>query len=401
MKNILMIATLQLLLINGFVLTGCEGASVRSDVVQPFTGELPDSLQFTAEGSGDGLFLARSAAYVNIVSKAALFLTGTVSYEKNRTEISNLTGTYHLAGKYILGETVPAPGKEKQWISTERLSNGIQVMKLSAWIDMKKLKADLDNLPLNDDKTSETNGMIRGKNPKKLNISFVTFCVLDNTDKTRSIHRTNLPDPSSVCVNEFEAILKKSNLTVIETNMMKNITNSTAIYANYSAEITANYSESGGKAVVWLIVKVYNSSTGAIVAALVRPIELAIDLSMPEKFRSSLKHVYSQFVPEIIVGIKRHIESGSAFYLIINNIAGIKEGNLFVRTVSAMPGIVSIRMTTYQNEYKRSSFIIMFQGTHDELLQMIFTGIIGKPGFESLDKSSIRLQTVAHILSHD
>lgn len=416
---------------------------VRNDSVNVNVKSVPDEMQFETTGTGKEFTDARPAAYVNMVTKAVIYLIGSDSYNKNKSGIDSLISPWTKARYYILGETTAAPGKEKKWLGTSKDADGNMVIKMQAWVNLKKLKADLDGMGVSapEQKTPDIvvkdgsssvvkldNGGSSSSAPEikiaqpevdvsGVDISSLTFLVYYNpSDPSLQGSKEDI-GYAKWCVDEFNKQLAGVGVKTFDVDTMEKLmkernlmqeasTGSVGVglllaqqvYAEMYAEVAPSISYTGSKVTISLNIKIFIRTTGALVTTVVKGAEFNTAPNAAG-IKAAIKLATQKAMPDVVLSLKKYMNGGRFFNVRLAGVGGYNDARKFNQAVSKLPGVVNMNLKSGTKADAVYDYDIQFKGSPMDLVDRIFDGVADKPGYEKFDLREIRGNEITFTLN--
>lgn len=444
--KVIFLAMASVVLIAGSCAGGDSGMAVRADSgVMLAQATTPDDQQLTVEGSGKEFQDARINAYVALIQKAIVSLIGDSGYQAKKSAIEKSFFSYTVARKYVLGDVDPAPGKEKKWVSQTRDESGNLVLRLQAYVNTKKLKADLDSLGygaaaaastsgsgnLNSGGTVTTSTYTSDNTGGKTSDTLTTTTTTENkTSPAVDLASVDLSGLSFVVfynpknfksdedeqyakwgVDALNKQLANIGVTTFDLETMEKLAEekkleqeassgsvsvgqliANNLYAELYAEVVPSVTYVGDKAQVFMKAKVFNRTTGALIATVERGGNRGGTQSanLSASIRMEMRISASNSVAEIAANLKKYVSGGRFFNVSLAGVQSYRDASKFSSTVTKMEGVKNVTLKSGSKEDGVYSYTVQYNGNPTQLVDKLFEYLADKPGYEKFDMKQVR-----------
>ncbi len=412
------IVTLSLVLFNS-----CDGGTVKSE---PPKNILPDEKDFTGIGSASKFSETRNNAYIDVIKKAIIFILGDEKFNQNQSDLEKVFFSYPAARKYILGETEKtSPDKEKKWLSNTRDANGNLVLKLQAFVNIKKLKGDLESMSLQSGRSTGTTasqaseqqpgtkegepGGPLSEDLKGVDVSSLTFLVYYNSKDPALKNDSEQETYSRWSVDNLNRELSSLNIQTFDLETVEKLAGERSllqesttgnigvglllaqkVYAELYAEVSPAVSYQGNRANVILNTKVFVRTTGALIASIEKGGQQYESTSLQASIKMSMREAAKKVKEDLIVSLKKYINNGRFYFVRLTGVQSFKDAVKFSTTIGKMNGAASIVMKSGSKEDMVYDFNLQFKGNPTEAVSGIIESLSVQPGFEKIDLKEIR-----------
>lgn len=401
--------------------TACGESGVQSED----TG-LPKEKEYTATGAaGSDFFDAKSYAYGAVLEDAIREILGDTTVDANYDTIESAFLSYYEGYKYI---------DDPDWVDRYTDSDGNMVLTLTATVLLDDLTTALGNYGLTGSGSSSTSSSTTGSSSSSSDLSS-TFDSMteDDDDSTSSSSSVSLDDVdvtslsfltfydpdevdddqeeyADILVSELNSALAALGLetydeeaqeTLIEErNLMQEVYGGSVglaqllaeeVGAELYAEITPTFSFSGNKAHVMMTVKVYVRTTGVLILESTKggP-QLAAQTGLAAAITASADAAVSKIMDELEPAIAEYVDGGRAYFMRLMNVESYRDASGFSTAVSAVDGVVSMKLDTYSADDMIADYNVKFDGNPMDLLDSTMMYLMDKSGFEYFDLVSVR-----------
>jgi hypothetical protein len=401
--------------------------------------------QFTVDGSGKEFQDARINAYVNLIQKAIVSLIGDAGYQANQDAIQKSFFSYIVARKYVLGDVDPAPGKEKKWVSQTRDDSGNLVLKLQAYVNIQKLKTDLDAMGASAATPQKSGGSGNLNSGGTVTTATSTFTsdntgskTVDTLNTTSSTGSNAAVDTSAVDLSSLTFVvfydpknfkadedaqyakwgvdamnkqLANIGVQTFDLDTMEKLaeekklqqeadTGSVSVgqllaqnlYAELYAEVVPAVTYVGDKAQVFMKVKVYNRTTGALIATVERGGARggSISANVSASIRMDMRIACSNSVKEIADNLKKYVSGGRFYNVSLTGVQSYRDASKFSTTISKMDGVKNVTLKSGSKEDATYNYTVQYNGNPTQLVDKLFEYLGDKPGYEKFDMKQVR-----------
>ncbi len=390
----------------------CSASMTKNETGQSSAGL---DKEFTGIGNAPDFGGARAGAFADVVKKALLFILGDSMYAGNKSALEQEFLNYPAARKYILGETEKAPpDKQKKWLSDQRDENGNLVLKLQAYVNIAKLKSDIDALGLRDSSSA-------GESMKETEASSISN-VLNETDLsglTMAVYYNPQDqgmklDPDQVTYakwavddlnREFSALKVKtfdiedldklaSERTLLqeanEGSVGVGLVLAEKVYAELYAEVSPNVTYEGNRAHAIVNVKVFVRTTGALISTVEKGGREYESSSLAASIKMSMKEAAEKIANDMVPGLKNYIDGGRFYFVRLTGVKSYRDASVFSSTVRKIDGVVDITIKSGSKEDRVYDYNLQFKGNPTDAVDRLFEYLADKPGFEKFDLKEIR-----------
>jgi len=358
------------------------------------------------------------------MKNAIILLIGEEKVKNNLNNIEVKFLSYMNARKYVLGELQPtSPDKEKKWVENYRDSDGNLVLKLKAWVDLKKLKEDLKTeLPTetspsesaetqkSDTSSKENVKSSSDESLKNVDLSSLTFLVYYNP--ANPIFKNNPEEEnyakwavdwinrglSSLGVKTFdletlEKLVKERNLLQEANtgNIGVGLLLAQKVYAELYAEVSPVVTYDDKKVNVIINVKVFVRTTGALISTMDKGSGNIVYEGSPTPYiKGGMKKSSEKIIEELEITLKKYINSGRFYNITLTGVSSYRDASKFTTLASKIEGMININLKSGSKEDMVYIYDVQFKGTPSELVDKLFEVLEGKSGFEKFDLNNIR-----------
>ncbi len=372
---------------------------------------------FVGEGSAADFSEARNNAYSDVITKAAQYIMGSSKFDLNKDKIEQKFLSYAVARKYILGEIDKVPAeKQKKWISNMRNTDGNLVLKMQAYVYVSKLKSDIEALDLKESDNpvnySSSSSEDRQASTNSLNIpdlSSLTFLVFYNSQDP-SINQD--PDQvtyskwaidglnrelSSLNVKTFdlETVEKLADERTLiqeegEGNVGVGLALAQKVYAELYAEVLPSVAYEGDKASVFINVKVYIRTTGALISTIEKSGQQYESSSLDVSIKMSMHEAYKKIISDLRQSLKNYVENGRFYFIRLTGVKSYRYASKFLSAVKKIDGVVDITLKSGSKDDMVYDFNLQYMGNPTDAVDSVLNKLSDKEGFEKLDLKEIR-----------
>jgi len=417
--------------------TGCTSTSrgsVKPDIQKESDRLAMDSYpadkDFIGEGSATDFSDARSAAYVDVIKKATIYILGDEKYNQNREQIEKSFFSYSVARRYILGETEKAPPeKQKKWIYNNRDAEGVLHLQLKAYVNIKMLKADLDAVGMKEIpqtpppavKESKKDSVSPGATTSEksspetpldlsgVDISSLTFLVYYNINDPVIQKDPDQETYAKWAVDNLNREIASLNVKTFDLETVEKLANERSllqeassgnvgvglllaqkVFAELYAEVSPSVSYQGNRAHVILNVKVFVRTTGAMIATYEKGGQQYESASLPAAIKMSMREAARKIREELSISLKRYIAGGRFYFVRLTGVKSYKEASRFTSAVKKIEGVVDISLKSGSKEDMVYDYNLQFKGNPTDAVDRLIEALSDKPGYENFDLKEIR-----------
>jgi len=381
---------------------------------QPQGARVAETMVFEGTGKAAEFAASRRMAYQEVMRKAIQFLLGEKSYLAQKEAID---------GQFLNTEAQFAPYiLQKEWTSTKRDENGSLILSLKATLATRKLYDDLASAGFVATSSSGTGVTPREGGPagvqkaspsedlSNVDISGLSMLVYYNTD---ALKKTKDPDAvryarqavqllnqellhNGIQVFDLEAAEKiagEKNLLQEEArgNVGLGLLLAQQVYAEIYGEVTPTVSyRNGTTAHVILDLKVYVRTGGRLIGSIQKGGEEYDSFSLEASLAASMRDSAKKIMPELLTSLKKYASGGRFYTVRLIEVTSARDATAFASAVARLERVKSVKQTLYSKNDRTAEYEIQFQGSPNELMEVVFDGVTSKPGFESLDLFTLR-----------
>ncbi|URA09349.1 hypothetical protein [Thermospira aquatica] len=385
-----------------------------SSPAQPQEMGFPETMVFEGRGQSQEFSSSRKLAYQDVMRQAIVKILGERDYTAQKTSID---------GQFLANEAQFSPYiLQKEWTSTKRDENGNLVLALKATIATKKLREDLRSAgflttaPSSSPTTQPSSGSPQRENSgvemdlSGVDISGLSLLIFYNPE---ALQKTGDPDAeryarraiqllnqeflqSGLEVIDLEAaerVLKEKNLLQEEArgNVGLGLLIAQQVHAELYGEVTPTVSyRAGTTAHVILDCKLYVRTGGRVIASIQKGGEEYDSASLEASVTASMRDAVKKVSKDLFINLKKYVKDGRFYTVRLIEVGSARDASAFAGTVSKLERVKSVKQTLYSKNDRTAEFEIQFQGSPNELMEIIFDGVTAKPGFESLDLFTLR-----------
>ncbi len=386
---------------------------------------LPEIKDFTGEGKAPDFADARNAAYVDLIRRAVIFTIGENAFSKNRTAIEESYMSYVSARKFILGEGEKSqPGKEKKWLSTSRDSSGNLVLKLQAYVNLKKLQDDLSTRGLAGQDTparpedtavktpvsdSPSSASPESADLSGVDVSALTFLVFYNSGDPAAKRDNEQQTYAKWAVDNLNRELASLDIQTFDVDTVEKLSRERAliqesttgnvgiglllaqkVFAELYAEVSPAVSYEGTKGHAIVSIKVYVRTTGALIASIEKGGQQYDSVSLSASIKKSMKEAVQKAMPELAAGLKKYVNNGRFYFVRLSGVSSYRDASQFASAVAKLDGVVNMRIASGSRDDRVYDYSLQFRGNPTEAVDRLFSALEGRPGFEKFDLKQIR-----------
>lgn len=377
---------------------------------------LPDDKEFVGDGTASEFAQAVANAYADIVKKGIIFIIGDQKFNQNEIELSKTFLTYISARKYILGETdKTAPEKEKKWLSNVRDENKNLVLKLQAYVNIKKLKSDLDAMSLKEAAAPSAatpapeNQPAVGEDLSGVDLTALTFLVYYNPKDPALKNDSDQETYSRWAVDNINREISALNIQTYDLDTVEKLANERGllqeadsgsvgiglllaqkVFAELYAEVTPAVSYQGTKGHAILSVKVFVRTTGSLIATIEKGGQEYESSSLQASIKMSMREASKKIRDELTVSLKKYVNNGRFYFVRLTGVQSFSDASQFTTALGNIDGVVNITLKSGSKEDMVYDFNLQYKGKPMDAVNRIFDALSGKPGFEKLDLKEIR-----------
>lgn len=411
-----------------FTASSCNGSSsgLASQSRPVAVSSIPDDKDFVGEGISPEFPDARNAAYAEVVKKAIIFLIGQNGFDKNREALERNFLTYATSRRYILGEVDKAPaGKERKWLSNSRDANGNLSLRLQAWINLKKLKTDLDALSIAGSPAAAQPTAAAATSPMAtpapaasaapaedlsgVDISSLTFLVYFNPKDPAMARDSDQVTYAKWAVDSLNREMAAMSVQTFDLETVEKLASERSllqeassgsvgvglllaqkVYAELYAEVTPSVSYEGNKAHVILNVKVFVRTTGALIATLEKGGQQYESPTLAASIKASMRDAVKKINTELSTSLKKYVKNGRFYFVRLSGVQNYREASKFTSTVSKMEGVVSITLKSGSREDGVYDYNVQYKGNPTDMVDKLFEILADAPGYQNFDMKEIR-----------
>lgn len=411
---------------------------VRSDNAQPQSQTLavntmPDDKDFIGEGSASEFADAKVAVYSDLIKKAAIFILGQQKYDQNQDSISKNFYNFPTARKYVLGETEKTtPDKEKKWMSNVRDASGNLNLRMKAFINIKKLKADLDALSMKEAPaatpavvtpvttatastqtaavdSSTTTSAAPADDLSNVDISSLTFLVFYNQKDPAFKNDADQANYSKWAVDYINKELANINVQTFDLDTVEKLASERSllqeasagsvgvglllaqkVFAELYAEITPSVTYEGNKAHVILNLKAYVRTTGALIATIEKGGQQYESASLAASIKMSMREAAKKMKDELTTSLKKYVKNGRFYFVRLTGVQSFKDASKFSSKTGKLDGVVSVTLKSGSKQDQVYDYNVQYKGNPTDLATGIIDGLSDTPGMEKIDLKEIR-----------
>lgn len=403
-------------------MVSCGSAQTKSETKPSPVSKsaLPDDKDFIGEGSGADFSEARNNAYSDVMRLAVLSILGDGGYQKNSAEIEKSYLGYINARKYILGEMEKTvPEKQKKWVMNTRDGNGKLLLKLQAFVNLKKLSEDLSASGITPAPSAasltQNPAVTAAKNPDNQtdlsggDISSLTFLVYYNVNDPAIRNDPDQVTYSKWAVDLLNSGLAAQNIQTFDVDAMDKLASernllqessagnvgvgsllAQKVYAELYAEISPAVNYQGNKANVILNVKVFVRTTGALIASLEKGGQQYESASLAASIKMSMREAAAKINQDLTASLKKYVSNGRFYFVRLSGVNSYRDASRFTTTVSKIDGVINATLKSGSKEDRVYDYSIQYRGNPNELVDRLFETMPDKPGFEKFDLKEIR-----------
>ncbi len=412
-------------------LVSCTDSGLQP-MVSPSGNSMPDDMQFTGTGIGDDFSTARQNAFAEVVKKGIIYVIGDSGYNAKKSQIDGAFLPYTKARYYVLGEVKKNTAKQKKWLSTGRTASGQMELKLQAYIDLKKLKEDLDGIgastttkkPNTVNNTTTTVNTVNttstvtttttpdtsDEDLSDVDLSALTFLVIYNLSDPVYKNDKNQAEYARWGISYINKELGKVNITTFDADTMEKLAEernllqeeangsigigqllANAIHAELYAEVTPSVSYKGIKVENAIMdVKIYVRTTGKLIDTYqVGGGEMyANDLT--SNIKGSLKVASQKIMKKLIPTLKKYVKDGRVYFVRLNGVNSYKDASKFTSSVKTVDGVKNVSLKSGSKADGVYDFYVEFTGNPTDLMDRLFEFLPDQPGFENFDLQEVR-----------
>ncbi len=429
MKRIVLMP--MLLCILAFSVVSCTDDSARPMGSPQVSQSLPDDKMFVGVGIGDDFSGARQNAFAEVVKQGIVYIIGESGYKSKQSQIESNFLPYKNSRYYILGEVkATSSEKKKKWLSTTSANaNGKMEMKLQAYIDIKKLKADLDGLGVNTTTTPKNTTTTTVVNNNNATTTTVTPTTTDTSDEDLSdvdissltfLVTYNLKDPVYVKdqmqaeyakwgIGYINKELSAANITTFDADTMETLAEernllqeetsgsvgigqllANAIHAEMYAEVTPSVTYSGNRATAYLDVKVYVRTTGKLIDTFQLGGGEQASANLNGAIKLSIQLAAKKIMKKLIPTLKKYVKDGRVYFVRLSGVSSYKDASKFTTSVKNVSGVKSVDLKSGSKSDGVYDYYVKFEGNPTDLMDRLFEYLPNQPGFENFDLQEVR-----------
>ncbi len=390
-----------------------EAISSPSSSPQVQSAGFPETMVFEGRGESQEFASSRRLAYQDVMRKALVKIMGEREYNTQKASVDGqFLATEAQFSPYIL---------QKEWTSTKRDENGNLILDLKATIATRKLREALvaagflslaPSAPV-----AQTPAASPQPEPAKqepdlsgVDISGLSMLIFYNPEalqKTgdadaqryarRAIQLLNQEMlQSGVEVIDLEAaerVVKEKNLLQEEArgNVGLGLLIAQQVHAELYGEVTPTVSYRGGTtAHVILDFKLYVRTGGRVIASIQKGGQEYDSASLEASVTASMRDAAKKVSKDMLINLKKYVNDGRFYTVRLMELGSARDASTFASAVSKLERVKSVKQTLYSRNDRTAEFEIQFQGSPNELMEIIFDGVTTRPGFESLDLFTLR-----------
>ncbi len=386
---------------------------------------LPDDKDFIGEGMADDFGDARNNAYADVIRKASLYLLGEQKYNQNKADIEKAFLPYPVARRYILGEVEKTlPEKQKRWIFNSRDSNGNLVLRLQAYVNIKKLKSDLDALGMKETaaaSSAATTTIATVNNPQEsqssasnidlsgVDISSLTFLVYYNPQDPGIKADPDQENYAKWSVDNLNRELSSLNIKTFDLETVEKLANERTllheagsgsvgvglllaqkVFAELYAEVTPSVTYQGNRAHAIINLKVFVRTTGALIATIEKGGQQYESASLAASIKTSMREASKKIKDDLVLSLKNYVNNGRFYFVRLTGVKSYKDASKFSTAVKKIDGVVDISLKSGSKEDMVYDYNLQYKGSPTDAVDRLFEALSDKPGFEKFDLKEIR-----------
>lgn len=411
------------------VLTACTQGSLQPMGSPQASQSLPDDKMFVGTGIGAEFSDARQNAFAEVVKQGIIFILGDAGYKSKQSQIDGEFLPYKKSRYYILGEVkTTSSEKKKKWLSTGKNPSGQMELKLQAYVDIKKLKADLDGVGVSPTPTKNTttttvvNNTTTTPTPVNNNttaaeeedlgdvdISSLTFLVTYNLkdpvyskDKMQAEYarwgisyinkELSAANITTFDADTMETLAEERNLLQEETTGSVGIGQllANAIHAELYAEVTPSVNTYGTKANAILDVKVFVRTTGKLIDTFQIGGGEQVSSDVTASIKVSLREASKKIMKKLIPTLKKYVKDGRVYFVRLSGVSSYRDASKFTTSVKNVTGVKSVDLKSGSKEGGVYDYYVKFEGNPTDLMDRLFEYLPDQPGFENFDLQEVR-----------
>lgn len=374
----------------------------------------PEKMTFEGVGKASEFAASRRMAYQDVMRKAIISIMGEKSYTTQKDKVDGqFLNTEAQFASYIL---------QKEWTSTKRDENGDLLLSLKATIATKKLRDDLEaagflggaskpvvaSSPATP--TAETPKSQPEVDLSSVDISGLSILIYYNSSALKQsadadaeryarravqlLNQELLQQGIQIFdLESAEKIAQEKNLLQEEArgNVGLGLLLAQQVYAELYGEVTPTVTyRNGTTAHVILDLKLYVRTGGRVIASIQKGGQEYDSVSLEASISASMRDSVKKVTAELITNLKKYVNGGRFYTVRLIEVGSARDATTFASTVSKLERVKSVKQTLYSKNDRTAEYEVQFQGSPNELMEIIFDGVTTKPGFESLDLSTLR-----------
>lgn len=379
------------------------------------TQVFPENMIFEGMGKSAEFAESRRLAYQDVMRKAIIAIMGEKSYASQKSQIDGqFLNTEAQFSPYIL---------QKEWTSTKREGNGDLILTLKATIATRKLREHLisagflsgsssSSLPgISVPGSKETPASVQSQEQdlSKVDISGLSMLIYYDT----TVKKSSDPDTERYArravqllnqeliqngievfdLESTEKIAREKNLLQEEArgNVGIGLLIAQQVYAELYGEVTPTVSyRHGTTAHVLLDLKIYVRTGGRVIASIQKGGQEYDSASLEASVTASMRDSVKKISKELLISLKKYVSEGRFYTVRLIEVASARDATAFASTVSKLERVKSVKQKLYSKNDRTAEYEVQFQGSPHELMEILFDGLTSKPGFETLDLSTLR-----------
>ncbi len=385
---------------------------------QKFEGEK----EFVGESKAKEFTEARKMAYVDVVRRALIYITGENEYKSLKDNVEKEFLVYENIRRYILGEMENvSQEKKKKWISNFKDSEGNLILKLKAFVKIEELKKDYENWKVKFVSHSSSETVVKREGSVKsevssevddfsnVDISSITMLVFYNFKSPAILKNPEEEIYAKWAVENINKECANLGLQTFDLETMEKLSQEREIlhqseagnvgiglllaervFAELYAEVTPAVTYMGTKAHVILNVKVFVRTTGALIANIEKGGQEYDSPSVNASIKASMKEGARKVKEELALALKRYVAKGRFYFVRVAGVDSYKQASAFSKQLEKIDGVVSVKLKSGSKSDRVYDYNVQYKGTPTQLIDVLLDTMSQKAGFESFDLSQIR-----------
>ncbi|MFN4217121.1 MAG: hypothetical protein ACK4HQ_06955 [Brevinematales bacterium] len=374
----------------------------------------PEKMTFEGVGKAPEFAASRRMAYQDVMQKAIISIVGEKAYTAQKDRIDGqFLNTEVQFGSYIL---------QKEWTSTKRDENGDLILSLRATIATRKLRDDLQvggflagtSMPVVSSSpvapAMEPPSVQPDVDLSSVDISGLSILIYYNSSALKKstdadaeryarsavqlLNKELLQQGIQVFdLESAEKIAQEKNLLQEEArgNVGLGLLLAQQVYAELYGEVTPTVTyRSGTTAHVILELKLFVRTGGRVIASIQKGGQEYDSSSLEASISASMRDSVKKVTAELVTYLKKYVDGGRFYTVRLIEVSSARDATTFASTVSKLEKVKSVKQTLYSRNDRTAEYEVQFQGTPNELMEIIFDGVTTRSGFESLDLSTLR-----------